>query len=104
MAAANGTSLVKESVWESRFQHVDELLRMGADVTIEERTAIIKGVPKLTGATVRATDLRGGAGMVIAALMAEGTTEITDIHYIDRGYENMEEKFRMLGADITRAE
>ena len=104
LAAANGTSLVKESVWESRFQHVDELLRMGADVTIEERTAIIKGVPKLTGATVRATDLRGGAGMVIAALMAEGTTEITDIHYIDRGYENMEEKFRMLGADITRAE
>lgn len=102
LAAAKGTSIVTESVWESRFQHVDELRRMGANVTINARNAVIKGIPALTGATVRATDLRGGAGMVIAALMAEGTTEITDIQYIDRGYEMMEEKFRQLGADITR--
>ena len=102
LAAAKGTSIVTESVWESRFQHVDELRRMGANVTINARNAVIKGIPTLTGACVRATDLRGGAGMVIAALMAEGTTEITDIQYIDRGYEMMEEKFRKLGADITR--
>ena len=104
LAAADGTSIVTESVWESRFQHVDELKRMGADVTIEARNAIIKGIPNLTGASGRATDLRGGAGMVIAGLMAEGTTEITDIQYIDRGYEMMEEKFRALGADITRVD
>ncbi len=102
LSAAKGTSMVTESVWESRFQHVTELLRMGANITISGRRAIIKGKERLTGATVRATDLRGGAGVVIAGLMAEGTTEITDIQYIDRGYENMEEKFRALGADITR--
>ncbi len=102
LAAGKGTSVVTESVWESRFQHVDELRRMGADVTISGRNAIIKGVETLTGTTVRATDLRGGAGMVIAALMAKGETKITDIQYIDRGYEMMEEKFRNLGADITR--
>ena len=102
LAAAKGTSTVTESVWESRFQHVTELLRMGANITISGRRAIIKGKDHLTGASVRATDLRGGAGVVIAGLMAEGTTEITDIQYIDRGYENMEEKFRALGADITR--
>lgn len=102
LSASKGTSIVTESVWDSRFQYVDELLRMGADVSVNARTAVIKGVPSLTGAVVRATDLRGGAGMVIAGLMAEGVTEITDIHYIDRGYEKMEEKFRSLGADITR--
>ena len=104
LAAATGTSVVTESVWESRFQHVDELRRMGAEVTINARNAIIKGVPALTGACVRATDLRGGAGVVIAGLMADGITEITDIQYIDRGYEMMEEKFRQLGADITRVD
>lgn len=101
LAAANGTSIVTESVWESRFQYVDELIRMGADITINGRTAIIKGTG-LTGTQVRATDLRGGAGMVIAGLMAKGETIITDIHYIDRGYEDMESKFKKLGADITR--
>lgn len=101
LSAATGTSTVTESVWESRFQYVDELLRMGADITINGRRAIIKGTG-LTGAEVRATDLRGGAGMVIAGLMAKGVTTITDIQYIDRGYENMEEKFKKLGADITR--
>ncbi len=101
LSAATGTSTVTESVWESRFQYVDELLRMGADITISGRRAIIKGTG-LTGAEVRATDLRGGAGMVIAGLMAKGVTTITDIQYIDRGYENMEGKFKKLGADITR--
>ncbi|MBO5930468.1 MAG: UDP-N-acetylglucosamine 1-carboxyvinyltransferase, partial [Clostridia bacterium] len=102
LSNAKGTSIVTESVWESRFQYVDELLRMGADISVNARTAVIKGMPSLTGTSVRATDLRGGAGMVIAGLMAEGATEITDIQYIDRGYEKMEEKFQMLGADITR--
>ncbi len=101
LSAASGTSMVTESVWESRFQYVDELIRMGADVTINGRCATIRGTG-LTGTVVRATDLRGGAGMVIAGLMAQGTTTITDIQYIDRGYENMEEKFKKLGADITR--
>ncbi len=101
LAAASGTSIVTESVWESRFQYVDELIRMGADIIINGRTAIIKGTG-LTGTQVRATDLRGGAGMVIAGLMAKGETVITDIHYIDRGYEDMEGKFKKLGADITR--
>ncbi len=103
LSSATGTSTVTESVWESRFQYVDELLRMGADITINGRRAIIKGTG-LSGTQVRATDLRGGAGMVIAGLMARGTTTITDIQYIDRGYENMEEKFKKLGADITRAD
>jgi len=103
LSKATGTSTVTESVWESRFQYVDELLRMGADITINGRRAVIKGTG-LSGTTVRATDLRGGAGMVIAGLMAEGTTTITDIQYIDRGYENMEEKFKKLGADITRVD
>jgi len=102
LAAAKGTSIVTESVWESRFQYVDELMRMGADITINARTAVIKGVSSLSGTIVRATDLRGGAGMVIAALMADGATEITDIGYIDRGYEKMEQKFKNLGADISR--
>ncbi len=103
LAAADGTSIVTESVWESRFQYVDELMRMGADIKVNGRTATIKGTG-LNGAQVRATDLRGGAGMVIAGLMAKGETIITDIQYIDRGYENMEEKFRNLGADIIRVD
>ena len=104
LSAAKGTSIVTESVWESRFQYVDELIRMGADITINARTAVIKGIPALSGAIVRSTDLRGGAGMVIAGLMASGVTEITDIQYIDRGYEKMEEKFKALGADISRVD
>lgn len=104
LSSAKGTSIVTESVWESRFQYVDELMRMGANITVNARTAVIKGIPALSGTIVRATDLRGGAGMVIAGLMADGITEITDIQYIDRGYEKMEEKFRSLGADIHRVD
>ncbi|MBQ2696829.1 MAG: UDP-N-acetylglucosamine 1-carboxyvinyltransferase [Clostridia bacterium] len=102
LSVASGNSIVTEGVWDNRFQYVGELLRMGANIRVEGKTAFITGVSHLAGAPVRATDLRGGAGMVIAGLMAKGTTEITDIEHIDRGYENMVEKFKALGADICR--
>ncbi len=102
LSVAEGTSIVTEGVWDNRFQYVGELLRLGAKVRVDGKTATIEGVQSLEGAPVRATDLRGGAGMVIAGLMAGGQTEITDLEHIDRGYEKMEEKFRMLGADIER--
>ncbi len=102
LSIASGTSIVTESVWDSRFQYVDELRRMGADIRVDGKTAVINGVSRLEGAVVSATDLRGGAGMVIAGLMAKGTTEIHEIQHIDRGYEKMEEKFKALGADIRR--
>jgi UDP-N-acetylglucosamine 1-carboxyvinyltransferase len=102
MCIAKGRSIINENIWESRFKHVDELKKMGASIMVESRTAIIEGVEKLTGAVVRATDLRAGAAMVIAALMAEGKSEVLDIEHIDRGYPHIEDKFRKLGADITR--
>ncbi len=102
LSVSKGTSIVTEGVWDNRFQYVGELLRMGANVRIEGKTAYITGVDHLEGAPVRATDLRGGAGMIIAGLMAEGTTEITDLEHVDRGYEKIEEKFKQLGADICR--
>ncbi len=102
LSSAKGRSIVTESIWESRFKHVDELKKMGANIKVEGRTAIIDGVSRLTGAVVRATDLRAGAAMVIAGLMAEGTTEVQSIEHIDRGYPNIENKFRHLGADICR--
>ena len=97
-----GRSIINESIWEARFKHVDELKKMGANIKVEGRVAIVDGVDKLTGAVVRASDLRAGAAMVIAGLVAEGTTEILDIEHIDRGYPNIEEKFRSIGADIRR--
>jgi len=102
LCIAKGRSNVTESIWESRFKHVDELKKMGANIKVEGQTAMIDGVEKLTGATVIATDLRAGAAMVIAGLIAEGTTEVLDIEHIDRGYPNIENKFRSLGADIRR--
>lgn len=102
LSICEGVSLVTEGVWESRFQYVGELLRLGADIRVDGETAVITGKKCLKGAPVRATDLRGGAGMVIAGLIAEGETEISEIKHIDRGYEKMEEKFKMLGADIRR--
>lgn len=102
LCIAKGRSIINESIWESRFKHVDELKKMGACVKVEGRVAIIDGVSKLTGAKVKATDLRAGAGMVIAGLLAEGTTEVTCIEHIDRGYPHIENKFRALGADIRR--
>ena len=102
LCVSEGRSIINESIWESRFKHVDELKKMGANIKVEGRVAIVDGVDKLTGAVVRASDLRAGAAMVIAGLIAEGTTEILDIEHIDRGYPNIEEKFRNIGADIRR--
>lgn len=102
LALAQGESLVTESVWDNRFRYVDELRRMNANITVAGSNAIIVGVPQLTGAPVRALDLRAGAAMMIAALAAEGQSEIEDIHFIERGYENFVEKLHGVGADICR--
>ena len=102
LSITKGRSLVTESIWENRHKHTDELKKMGAEIKVEGRTAIIDGVEKLEGAKVIATDLRAGAAMVIAGLIANGETEIVDIEHIDRGYPHIEEKFRSLGADIRR--
>ena len=102
LTTIEGTSMAREGVWDNRFRYVNELKRMGADIRVEGKLAIINGVNSLIGAHVKATDLRAGAAMIIASLMAEGTTEITDIYHIDRGYENFEEKFVNLGGSIER--
>ncbi|HEX2947173.1 MAG TPA: UDP-N-acetylglucosamine 1-carboxyvinyltransferase [Clostridia bacterium] len=102
LTVARGTSIMVETVFENRYKHVDELLRMGANIKLEGRLAVIKGVKKLTGANVYARDLRGGAALVLAGLAAEGETVISDIKHIDRGYENIEEKLRQCGASIQR--
>jgi len=104
LSTVAGTSTAREGVWDDRFRYVSELKRMGADISVEGKLAIINGVPKLMGTTVRATDLRAGAAMIIAGLMADGITEINEIHHIDRGYENFEEKFVRLGGDIRRVQ
>lgn len=97
-----GTSVIVENIFESRFKHIGELLRFGAKINVEGRMAVIEGVKYLNGATVRATDLRGGSAMILAGLNAYGTTEITEIHHIDRGYEQPEKVLEDLGADIKR--
>ena len=102
LSITEGRSLIVESIWENRHKHTDELKKMGAVIKVEGRTAIIDGVESLTGCRVRATDLRAGAAMVIAGLIANGETEIVDIEHIDRGYPHIENKFRALGADIRR--
>ena len=102
MTIVNGTSVITETVFENRFMHVDELKRMGANIKIEGRSAVVEGVSHLTGCPVKATDLRAGAAMVLAGLVARGQTEVGCIHHIDRGYENLVEKLRSLGADIYR--
>jgi UDP-N-acetylglucosamine 1-carboxyvinyltransferase len=104
MCVASGTSMVIETIFENRFMHVCELKRMGANIKIEGRSAIIEGCGKLTGAQVKATDLRAGAALILAGLAAEGTTEITDIEHIDRGYVNIDQKLKSLGANITRSD
>ena len=104
LGLADGTSTVTESIFENRFKYVDELARMGAKIQVESNIAIITGVEKYTGARVAAPDLRAGAALVIAGLAAEGTTTVDDIHYIQRGYERLEEKLRGLGASISRIE
>jgi UDP-N-acetylglucosamine 1-carboxyvinyltransferase len=102
LSVADGTSIATENVFESRFMFVDELTRMGADIRTEGHHAVIRGVPRLSAAPVRALDLRAGAAMALAALAADGTTEIADAHHIDRGYEGFEEKLASLGADVRR--
>jgi UDP-N-acetylglucosamine 1-carboxyvinyltransferase len=104
LAIANGTSVVSENVYERRFRYVAELQRMGAEIVQEGRSAIIKGVPKLTGAEITASDLRAGAALVLAGLAADGRTEISSVEHIDRGYESMVEKLSSLGAQIKRVQ
>lgn len=104
LTCCEGTSIVTESIWENRFKYVDELARMGATIKVEGNTAIINGGDRLTGAQVAAPDLRAGAALVISGLVAEGFTYVDDIKYIERGYEDFEDKLRKIGADIVKAE
>ena len=104
LSVAKGTSTVTESVWDNRFRYVDELRKMGANVQVDGQVAVFEGVDKLSPAPLRALDLRAGAAMVVAALMADGTSEIEEIGHIERGYENIVEKLRGLGADIKKVE
>ncbi len=104
LATADGTSIINESIWESRFQYTNELNKMGAQITSQGKSAIFEGVEKLYGASVYSTDLRAGAALIIAGIAAEGKTEIYNLGHIDRGYENIEGKFRKLGANIKRVQ
>lgn len=104
MSVAEGTSIIVETIFENRFLHVPELIRMGAKIKIDGRAAVVEGVKSLTGAKVRATDLRAGAALVLAALAADGETEISDIEHIDRGYSNFDAKLKGLGVNIERME
>lgn len=104
LTIADGTGLVTETVFENRFMHVDELKRLGACIKVDGRTSIVEGVPSLNGCQVKATDLRAGAAMVLAGLVANGETEVSYIHHIDRGYDNLVEKLCGLGADICRVD
>ena len=100
LTRATGSSLIIESIWESRFQYTAELVKMGANISFHDRTAMVTGVKELFGSPIKALDLRAGAAMIIAGLIAHGTTEIYDIHHIDRGYEKIVDKFKALGANI----
>ena len=100
LCLAEGQSKMYETIWDNRFQYIDELKKMGANITISGKVALISGPAKLTGACVRARDLRAGAAMVLAGLIAQGKTEIYDIHVIQRGYENFVQKLMKLGAKI----
>ena len=102
LSIAHGTSILSESVWDNRFQYVGQLLRMGANIQVDGKVAVIEGVKQLTGVKVKATDLRAGAAMIIAGMVAEGTTIVENIQYVDRGYEDVVVKFSSLGADIKR--
>src|SRR5262249_45458315 len=102
LAVAEGTSIATENVFEGRFTYVGELNRMGADISTEGHHAVIRGVPQLSAAPVRALDIRAGMALLTAALGADGETEISDVHHIDRGYEDLEGKLRALGAEVRR--
>ena len=103
-SASRSASVISENVYERRFRYVSELQRMGADIKQDGRTAVVKGVEKLSGAPVTATDLRAGAALVVAALAAEGDSEISGIEHIDRGYEGLVDKLITLGAQVIRAD
>ncbi|HEX5545267.1 MAG TPA: UDP-N-acetylglucosamine 1-carboxyvinyltransferase, partial [Nitrospira sp.] len=102
MSLAEGTSVITETVFESRFMHVEELRRMGADIRAEGNRLVVTGCKKLTGAPVMASDLRASAGLIVAGLAAEGMTQVQRVYHLDRGYERIEEKLRALGADVRR--
>ena len=102
MTIGRGLSVITETIFENRFMHVSELLRMGADIVIQGKSAIVRGTPKLRGAKTMATDLRASASLILAGLAAEGTTELSRVYHLDRGYETIEKKFSALGADIRR--
>ena len=102
LTLAKGTSIVTEGIWENRFRYVDELRRMGADISVDGKVAVVEGTGKLTGAPVKACDLRAGAALIIAGLAAHGVTEIEDIYHIERGYSNLDAKLREIGADIVK--
>ena len=102
LAIADGTSIINEGIWDSRFQYTAELNKMGANITAHGKTAVFEGVESLNGAPVYASDLRAGAALIIAGIVANGTTELYNLYHIDRGYENIEENFRSLGANIER--
>ncbi len=104
LTLARGTSIINEGIFDNRFRYVDELRRMGADISVDGNVAMIEGVSHLTGAPVKASDLRAGAALIIAGLSTNGTTEIEDIYHVERGYENMDEKLRKMGADIVKRE
>jgi UDP-N-acetylglucosamine 1-carboxyvinyltransferase len=100
---ADGTSKVTETIFENRFMHVNELVRLGANIQIDGKVSVVQGVPQLSGATVMATDLRASASLVIAGLVAEGETIVDRIYHLDRGYDRMEAKLRNVGAQIERS-
>lgn len=102
LSIAKGTSIINEGVWDNRFRYVEELRRMGAQISVDGKVAVVEGIDHLTAAPVKATDLRAGAAMLIAAMCAQGVSSVEDIQHIERGYENIEEKLRALGADIHR--
>ena len=104
LSVAEGTAMITENIFEARFMFCDEIARMGADVRTDGHHAVVRGKPELSGAPVRATDIRAGVGLVLAGLVAEGITEVSEIHHIDRGYVRFDEQLRALGADVTRVE
>ena len=104
LCLASGTSVITEGIYDNRFKYMDELRRMGAEVQVDGKTAVIEGVAGFTGASVRACDLRAGAAVVVAGLCARGRTQVEDVHYIERGYENFVGKLTSLGAEIHRVE
>ena len=104
LCLAEGTSIITEGVWDNRYRYTEELLRMGANIHVDGKIAVVEGVPELKAAPVRAFDLRAGAAMVIAGLAAKGVTEVEQVTFIERGYENLVEKLVGLGADMYRSE